>query len=162
MAWADKQQLDKTWKEPGDDPALTILTISGPDGHLPDHAAAALEARFTDGRLFEVAVHYRFPGRSPDFVRARFVTLKKELSLRHGGFRPGGTRRNVDDGLVIKSEAHRITPAEDRGLVLAYTEVRDEKRGDAAAEFSLLYHNGSVAKRKPTPAGGGLTTPDEP
>jgi hypothetical protein len=168
VAWADQLKLDKTWTEPGRDPRLTILTVSSPDGgQLPEHAASSLEVRFTEGRLFEVTVHYSFGRTRPQDVRADFLLLKKKLALRHGAFRPGGNRRAVADGIVTKSESYQVSPSEDRRLVLVYSEVRDEKRGDSAAEFSLLYHNGSirkpgVAREKPVVPAGATVVPEDP
>lgn len=146
LAWADDLKLDKIWKEPGDEPGLKILMIQPRNGSLPDHDASMVEARFRDGRLFEVGVHYTFPGSEVEFVRANFVELRKTLALRHGQFRSGGVKREIDGGVAVKSEAFRVTPAKNRSLVLAITEVRDEKRQDAAAKFTVVYHNGDIRK----------------
>ena len=45
------------------------MVVKVPKGTLPDHAASSVEARFADGRLFEVAVHYTFPGRATNDER---------------------------------------------------------------------------------------------
>ena len=98
-----------------------------------------------DGRLFEIALHYAYPGRDAAFVRAQFAELKKILAGRHGPFKPGGKKKDTPrSGIVTRSTAYRFEPAGKRHLLLVLTEVWDTQRGDAAARFSVIYHNGDV------------------
>ena len=143
--WALKAKLDQTVKSPAEQPRLKILMISHATGSLPKHEATMLEARFMDGRLFEVALHYGYPGQSADFVRGKFNALKGILSRRHGVFRLSGNKREGPlDGIITRSSGYRIDPTSDEHLVLAFTEVVDARRGDAAARFSVMYHSAAV------------------
>lgn len=145
--WAVRMKLDQTVKAPADEPRLKILLVSPAKGSLPGHDASTLEARFMDGKLFEVALHYSYPGKGAPFVRAQFVELKKILTRRHGGFKPGGQKRETPiEGVTTRSTAFQIDPAPARYLMLILTEAMDTKRGDASARFTVIYHNGGLLK----------------
>lgn len=144
MALADRFGMDKTVRTRGKQPRVTIVQIGPEKGTLPNHHASAVEARFIGGRLYEVTVHYTFPGRSTDFVKAQFVKLKKGLSKRHGPFQFNGEKKSVEEGVATSSESYHINVADGRILLLAITEVKDVVRGDSAARFSAVYHNSSV------------------
>ena len=145
--WAVRTKLDQTVKAPAEKPRLKILMISAAKGALPGHDASVLEARFMDGQLFEVALHYSYPGRKADFVRGQFVELKGILTRRHGAFKPSGNLRDSPrDGIITRSTAYQNEPATKRSLLLVLTEVTDAKRGDAAARFSVVYHSDGVVE----------------
>lgn len=145
--WALRTHLDQTVKSLAGQPRLKIHLFSSAEGSLPEHDASTLEARFIEGRLFEVALHYTYPGRDADFVRARFAELKKILTTRHGAFKPGGKKQDVPrGGIVTRSTAYRFEPAGNRQLLLVLTEVRDAQRGDSSARFSAVYHNGGLLR----------------
>jgi len=147
--WAMRTKLDQTVKAPADQPRLKILLVSPAKGTLPEHEATMLEARFMDGKLFEVALHYTYPGRKSTFVRAQFAELKKILSHRHGPFRLGAkTREEPLDGVIARSTAYQIDPAPGSNLMLVMTEVSDAKRSDQSARFSVVYHNNGVLQQK--------------
>lgn len=145
VGWADRYGLDKNVRAPGNNPRLTILEVGKAKGPLPGHEATSVEARFIDGRLFEVAVHYTYPGRTSDFVKGRFLELKTGLTVRHGKFRLNGKKKPlVKDGIATSSEAYHLEAGEGRMLLLAVTEVTDVKRGDSSARFSVVYRNESI------------------
>ena len=147
--WATRTKLDQTVKAPADQPRLKILLVSPAKGTLPGHDATTLEARFMDGKLFEVALHYTYPGRTSTFVRAQFAELKKILSHRHGPLQLGAkTREEPLDGVVTRSTAYQIDPAPGSNLMLVMTQVSDAKRGDQSARFSVVYHNDSVLQQE--------------
>jgi hypothetical protein len=139
--WAGRMKLDVLVKAPGDRPRIKILVISPREGSLPDHDSTSLEAHFIDGRLFQVSVHYTYPEKSTEFARARHEALKALLTKRYGAMSFNGRKKDSSDGILTISEAHHIEPRAGNMLLLALTEVRDIKRGDSAARFSLLYHN---------------------
>ena len=147
--WAVRTNLDQVVKAPAGQPRMKILMVSAAKGSLPGHDATTLEARFLDGRLYEVTLHYNYPGRGADFVRGQFIELKKILTRRHGPFKPDGKKRSAPlGGVVTRSTAFRIEPAADRRLLLVLTDVTDVKRGDSAARFSVVYHSGGQLKEK--------------
>ena len=149
VGWADRYGLDKNVRAPGKEPRLTILKVGKAKGPLPGHEATSVEARFIDGRLFEVTVHYTYPGRSIDFVKGRFLELKSGLTVRHGKFRFNGKKKPVvRDGISTSSEAYHLEAGEGRMLLLAVTEVKDVTRGDSAARFSVVYRNESILEGK--------------
>lgn len=139
--WAKRFELDLLVRAPGKDPELSVLLISSAEGSLPGHEATSLEARFRNARLFEVGVHYAYPGRSVAFVESRFVELKRILALKHGEFRLGGQQKDVKDGIATASQAYHVEPAPGYLIVLARTEVTDGKRGDKAMRFSVVYRS---------------------
>jgi hypothetical protein len=144
MALADRFGMDKTVRTPGKEPRIMILQVGPEKGSIPGHEASMVEARFIGGRLYEVAVHYTYPGRKTDFVKARFIALKKGLTAHYGRFQFDGEKKTVADGITRKSESYHLQVADGRMLLLAITEVKDVKRGDSAATFSVVYHNAAV------------------
>jgi len=144
-----RTKLDQTVKAPADQPRLKVLLVSPARGTLPGHDATTLEARFMDGKLFEVALHYTYPGRNSAFVRAQFAELRKILSHRHGPLQMGAkTREEPLDGVVTRSTAYQIEPAPGSNLMLVMTEVTDAKRGDKSARFSVVDLTGRVLQQE--------------
>ena len=152
VGWASRTNLDQTVKAPASDPRLKVLLVSSPQGTLPGHAATTLEARFIDGRLFEVTLHYTYPGRKSSFVRGQFAELKRILAQRHGPLALGAKRRKEPlAGVSSSSIAYQLEPVAGRSLMLVMTEVVDTKRGDRSARFSVIYHNGGIIEDDPPP-----------
>lgn len=143
--WAARFELDVLVKAPGDRPRVKVLVVSSREGALPNHESTSLEAHFIDGRLFEVSVHYAYPGKTPDHVRVRHDALKDLLAKRYGPLRFNGRKSSTADGITTLSEAWQIESEQGPVMLLALTEVRDDQRGDAAARFSLLYYNEAIA-----------------
>jgi hypothetical protein len=144
ISWAERYKLDVLVKAPGDRERINILVISPRTGTLPDHDSTSLEAHFIDGRLFEVSVHYTYPGQKPAHVRERFSVLRRMLTERFGPMTFNGRKRAKADGISTESEAFHVEPKPGHVVLLAFTEVRDVKRGDAAARYSLLFHNDDI------------------
>ena len=142
--WAARFKLDVHVKAPGDRPRVKILMVAPRVGSLPNHESTSLEAHFIDGRLFEVSVHYTYPGESTDHVRARHAALKELLTRHYGPLKFNGRKNDTQDGITTLSEAFQAEPSPGNMLLLVFTEVRDAKRGDAAARFSVLYHNEGI------------------
>lgn len=155
VAWARRNKFDQHVKEPGGNRRLAILRISAPEGPLPEHQASTLEARFFDGRLYEVTLHYTFPGMKAGDVRGKFTALKELLTNRHGKFVLDANKQATRNGVVTKSMSYKTKPAQERLLLLALTEVRDAVRGDAAAKFSVVYHNDRILRGNQQRAGVG-------
>ena len=146
IALADRFGMDKVVRTPGKQPRMTIVEVGPEEGTLPGHHASAVEARYIGGRLYEVTVHYTYPGRAADFVKGQFVDLKKGLTARHGAFQFNGEKKSTGKGIVTNSQSYHINFAEGRTLMLALTETKDVKRGDSSATFSVVYHNASILK----------------
>lgn len=146
--WAVRKKLDQTVKLPAEQPQLKILEVSPSKGTLPGHDASRLEARFMDGRLFEVCLHYTYPGRNTIFVRGQFAELKRILSQRHGPLKLGAKTRGAPvAGVESQSVAYQLEFRSGSSLMLLMTEVSDAKRGDQSARFSVVYHNGGVLEQ---------------
>ena len=79
-------------------------------------------------------------------MKSRFVELKKGLTKRYGRFQFNGEKKSVADGISTKSESYHIRLPGGCMLLLAVTEVKDVKRGDSAARFSVVYHNAAILK----------------
>lgn len=142
--WAARFKLDVLVKALGDRPRQKSLIISPREGTLPEHESTSLEAHFIDGRLFEVSVHYTYPGKKTDFVKGRYFALKNLLTKHHGPLAFNGRKKEAAQGIETISEAYHVEPRPGNLLLLAMTEVRDIKRGDSGARFSLLYHNEDI------------------
>lgn len=140
--WARSAGLDQVIKIPGAEPRLRILSVVAPKGQtLPQHDASTVEARFRDGSLFEVAVHYTYPGHSAVKVRERFLVLKNLLAKRHGEFaaRPPKVTGPVEGVSTTLSSFRNDLPG-GYFLLLAMTEVVDVDRGVESVRFSVIYH----------------------
>ena len=149
VEWAVRTSLDQTVKAPAGQPRLKVLLVAPAEGALPGHEATELEARFMDGKLFEVALHYTYPGRKSSFVRGQFAELKKILTRRHGPLQLGAKAQEAPkEGVLTKLTSYRVEPASGRRLLLVLTEVSDAKRGDSSARFSVIYHNGGVLQEE--------------
>ena len=164
--WALRSSLDQTIKVPASDPRLKVLLVSSPKGNLPGHDATTLEARFIDGMLFEVALHYTYPGRKSSFVRGQFAELKRILAQRHGPLALGAkSRKEPLAGVSSSSIAYQLEPAAGRSLMLVLTEVVDTKHGDRSARFSVVYHNGGIVEDDTPPViirRSGVGSPQKP
>lgn len=141
IQWASATGLDQVIKVPAAEPRLRIFSVSAAGGSLPGHDASTVECRFRDGALFEVAVHYTYPGKSAVEVRDRFVVLKNLLAKRHGKFvaRAPKTIGPVWGIRTTQSSFRNDLPG-GYFLLLAKTEVADVERGDEAVRFSVVYH----------------------
>ena len=144
--WAKRFELDLLVKAPGKEPDVSILLITPETGSLPDHEASMLEARFIGGKLFEVGVHYTYPGQRSEFVQGRSVEMKRLLTVTHGEFKLSGRQKDVKDGITTTSEAYHLEPEPGYLLMLARTVVTDTKRGDTATRFSVVYHSDRVLR----------------
>ena len=158
--WSERFELDLLVKTPGGNPEQSVLMISSSKGALPGHEATSLEGRFREARLYEVGVHYTYPGRGTDFVEARFVKLKRLLARKYREFRLSGRQKDVKDGISTTSEAYHLEPAPGFLIVLARTVVVDQKRGDKAMRFSVVYRSEHHATPPPVQTAGAL--PDGP
>jgi len=141
IGWAGRHALDVTIVLPGDETALRIVKIQPRKGLLPDTQAAALEARFLSGRLFELTVHYFDPEASADTIAARFDALRKQLTAQHGALTANQQQRTVEDKFATKTLAFHREPVKGLFLLLAFTEVEDLLRQSKEARFSLIYRN---------------------
>ena len=141
IGWASRQALDVTIVLPGDQPALRILKIQPRKGLLPGSQAAAVEARFLSGRLYELTVHYFDPEASADVIAARCEELRKQLGTQHGVLAANRQERTVEDKFATKTLSFHREPVKGLFLLLALTEVEDLLRGSKEARFSLIYRN---------------------
>lgn len=147
MEWASSAGLDHTVLSPARNPQLKIHKVSSPGGTLPDHEASILEARFTEGELFEVTLHYVYPGKPADVARGKFTLLKRLLTDRHGAFRLGAKETSKTGGVVTLSTSYRLDRPGGSSLELVLTEITDPQRGDSEALFSVMYHNSAILNR---------------
>lgn len=123
---------------------MRVLKISPRKGMLPDSKAAAVEARFLSGKLYELTVHYTDPDASADLMRARFEELRKQVIRQHGALLPNRQERTVADQFVTRRESFHREPVKGLFLLLAMTEVEDLLRKTVEARFSLVYRNDNL------------------
>jgi len=141
ITWADNHKLNVTITLPGKQPGLRILRISPDKGFLPDSRAAALEARFITGRLYELTVDYFDPEASADTMESRFEELKKQTTREYGDLRPNQQQRSVVSQFATRTQSFHREPVKGLFLLLAYTEVEDLLRHSKVGRFSLIYRN---------------------
>jgi hypothetical protein len=144
VAWATRQSLDLNIMQPGDQPELRILKIQPSKGFLPEHKASALEARFLNGRLYELTVHYFDPDASADLMEARFEEMRRELTARHGALTANQQERSVVDKFATRKISFHREPVKGMMLLLVFTEVEDLLRQSKEARFSLVYRNDNL------------------
>ncbi len=158
LEWAGKVGLDVIVELPADEPDLQIFTFQESGGGIPGEkwkTAKAIEARFFQDRLFELTIHFEFPGMAPDKVRQSFHRVKQEREKKLGQFRLNGRSQSVDDQFLTREEAFHYEPAPNVFLMMAYTSVEDQLRKTGEGRYSVVYHNGRVGpasrKEQPTP-----------
>ncbi len=144
ISWASRHSLDLTISLPGDQPKLRVLKIEPRKGLLPDSKAAAVEARFLTGRLYELTVHYTDPDASADTMLARFEELRKQVAKEHGPLLANQQQRSVEDQFVTRRQSFHREPVKGLFLLLAFTEVEDQLRKSREARFSLIYRNDNL------------------
>lgn len=144
VEWATRHSLDIKISQPGDQPALRIFMIQPTKGFLPEHKASALEARFLNGRLYELTVHYFDPDASADLMEARFEEMRRELTARHGALTANQQERSVADKFATRKISFHREPVKGMMLLLVFTEVEDLLRQSKEARFSLVYRNDNL------------------
>lgn len=147
--WAERQKLDVTIHLPGKKIHERHVIIKDAAGNLPGHDASSLEARFNQGKLYEVTLHYADP--KLDFTRTKikFTEAKRALTALYGPFKLSSKDRNTDSAqFATDAFSYHIEPVSGLFLMISYTEIRDSLRNTSKATFSLIYHNDNVVKRK--------------
>jgi hypothetical protein len=141
ITWASRHTLDVTICLLGDQPALRLLKIQPRKGLLPDSQAAAVEARFLSGKLYELTVHYLDTEASADLMETRFVAMRKQVIHEYGPLLTNQQQRTVDDQFVTRTQSFHREPVKGLFLLLAFTEVEDLPRKTKVARFSMIYRN---------------------
>lgn len=144
LNWAYDKKLDVTMKMPGKEPELRIIRVESASGSLPDHQANALEARYHQGKMFEVALHYGAPDIDSKRLMADFDELKTALTLKHGVFTPNNKQEKNEAGFIRKSVSYHIEPVRGLMLLLVLSELEDTIRKKHSTRFSLLYRNQNI------------------
>lgn len=144
VVWATRHSLDLNVFQPGDQPELRVLKIQPAKGFLPEHKAAALEARFLNGGLYELTVHYFDPDASADLMEARFEEMRRELTARHGALTANQQERSVVDKFATRKISFHREPVKGMMILLVFTEVEDLLRQSKEARFSLVYRNDNL------------------
>jgi len=156
--WAGRHSLDVRITLPGDSPGLRIVRVEAAGGLLPGSRAHAVEARFLEGRLFELAVHYGRGGEDPELVERRFTEMRRGLTAEHGKLALNQQDRSVADKFSTRTLSYHHEPVKGLFLMLALTEVEDLLRRSRRVTFSLVYRNDNLRGRlaaAAAAAGGG-------
>jgi len=146
VTWGQKHNLNITITLPGKQPGLSLLRIYSDEGKIPESEASAVEARFLDGKLYEMTVDYADPKASADQMEARFEALKKQTVAEYGKLRTNQQDRAVTDQFVTRTQSFHHEPVKGLFLLLAYTEVEDLLRKSKSSRFSLIYRNDNYRK----------------
>ncbi|BCX49096.1 hypothetical protein HAHE_30040 [Haloferula helveola] len=156
LDWAGRHELDVQITMPGKSPELRVFRIERPAAPLPDSEARAVEARFIDGKLIEVTVHYGDPGKGAEAIEAEFNTMKRKLGVEFGPLTANQQQRKTEDRFTTRTLSFHREPVRGLFLLLAFTEVEDLLRKSRQATFSLIYRNDNLRQRiESKPAGGG-------
>ena len=147
--WADRQKLDVTIHLPGKQINERHIIIKKSGGNLPGHDASSLEARFNQGKLYEVTLNYADPKLNFNQSKIKFTEAKRALTANYGPFKLSSKDRKTSrDKFVTDAFSYHIEPVSGLFLMISYTEVRDSLRNTSKATFSLIYHNDNVVRRK--------------
>lgn len=147
--WAERQQLDVTIHLPGKKIHERHIIIKNASGPLPGHDASSLEARFNQGKLYEVTLNYADPKLSFNQSKIKFTEAKRALTALYGPFKLSSKDRKTSrDQFTTDAFSYHIEPVSGLFLMISYTEVRDSLRNTSKATFSLIYHNDNVVQRK--------------
>ena len=141
IAWASEHEMNVTITLPGKQHGLKILHIAPESGFLPGSKASAVEGRFLDAKLFEIAIHYTDPEVSADVIEARFEELKKQITLEHGKLLANQQQRTVKDQFATRTLSFHREPVKGLFLLMVFSEVEDLLRKTKEARFSLIYRN---------------------
>lgn len=146
--WAERQKLDVSISLPGHQKKERHIVIKNAKGGLPSHDASSLEARFNDGKLYEVVLNYADPKLDFNQTKIKFYEAKRSLTKHHGDFKLSGKNRSASkDKFVTETLSYHVEPVSGLFLMLSYTEVRDSMRSSRKATFSIIYHNGNIVPR---------------
>jgi len=141
LDWAGRQKLDAVIRLPGDEPALRVVRVEPRKGLLSGTSAAAVEAKFFRGRLFELTVDYSDPDAPANAMEGRFEEMKRQLAQQHGRLQANQQERVVDDQFVTRTQAYHREAVKGLFLLLAATEVEDLLRKTREFRFSVVYRN---------------------
>lgn len=144
IAWAGRHTLDVTITLPGDRPDLRIIRIAPRKGLLPESKAAAVEAHFLGGKLYELTVHYADPEASAEIMAARFTELRRQLGKEHGPLLANRSQRSVEDQFATRVESYHREPVKGLMLLLAFTEMEDLLRKSRTVRFAMIYRNDNL------------------
>jgi hypothetical protein len=146
VTWGQKHNLNITITLPGKQPGLSLLRIYSDEGKIPESEAFAVEARFLDGKLYEMTVDYADPKANADQMEARFEALKKQTVAEYGKLRTNQKQSSVANQFVTRTQSFHHEPVKGLFLLLAYTEVEDLLRKTKSSRFSLIYRNDNYRK----------------
>jgi hypothetical protein len=141
ISWSSKHSLDLTVFNPGDQPGLRVLKIAPQKGLLPDSPASSVEAKFLNGGLYEMTVHFSDPTASAEEMAGRFDKLRKQISREQGALLTNQQQRIAEDQFVTRTQSFHREPIRGVFLLIAWTEVEDLLRQSKEARFSLIYRN---------------------
>ena len=141
LKWAEEKELDVVVKIPGKNPETREFKISAEGTSLPQHQAYMLEARYHWGKLYEVTLHYGSVEDKPVDLKAKFEKLKAAMVLKYGLLKPNKKQSSKKDGYNQEAISYHVEPVSGLLLLMSYTEIKDELRGQDSARFSLLYRN---------------------
>ena len=146
VTWGQNHNLNITISLPGKQHGLSLLRIYSDEGKLPASEASALEARFLDGKLYEMTVDYTDPKATAAKMEDRFEALKKQTAKQYGELRTNQKQSSVANQFVTRTQSFHHEPVKGLLLLLAYTEVEDLLRKSKSSRFSLIYRNDNFRK----------------
>ncbi len=120
---------------------MRVVRIEPKQGLLTGTRAAAIEARFFRGRLYELTVDYSDPDAPANVMEGRFEEMKRQLSLQYGRLQPNQQQRLVEDQFTTRTQAYHREAVKGLFLLLAATEVEDLLRKTREFKFSVVYRN---------------------
>ncbi|MGB2402173.1 MAG: hypothetical protein ACPIA7_02050 [Akkermansiaceae bacterium] len=144
LEWVSEQELQATTMASGSDPKIKTIRVESTSGSLPNDEAHALDARYHDGKLFEVLVHHGLTHIDSKYTVNYFNELKSSLAVKYGMFSPNNKQQNKIGGRVRKSVAYHVEPVSGLLLMLVLSELKDVDSGKHSARFSLIYRNQNI------------------
>ncbi len=147
IGWADDHELDVRIDLPAKEPHLRVIRLSSPAGKLPKGDASSLEARYVDGRLIEMTLHYGGSTAEAARVEAAFQAERKRLTAEHGKLTANRQERSVENQFSTVTYSFHREPVRGLFLLIAFTRIEDLLRDQSEAEFSVMYRNDNLRTR---------------
>ncbi|GAA5483153.1 hypothetical protein [Haloferula sargassicola] len=159
LDWAGRHDLDVKIEMPAKKPHLRVIRLSPAAGLIPDAAARQVEARYEDGRLIEMTLHYGGEGTEAEAVENAFEMEKRRLSREHGKMTANQEEKSVSNHFSTVTHSYHREPVRGLFLLIAFTRIEDLLRKQSEAEYSVMYRNDNLRirienERQPAPASG--------
>ena len=145
IQWADQHELDVGIDLPARSPEMRVIRLSRSSPSQPiENGIRRIEARYVEGRMIEMTLHYGGQGNSGEQVEADFNLEKKRLTTEHGKFIANQHEKVVKNEFSTETRSLHREPVRGLFLLIAFTRIEDLLRHQSEAEYSVMYRNDNL------------------